>query len=91
MLCVLRCQADKEKPENRAGDMQSRSGWSGSIDSPKPAKSKACKKNSSASDDQAETIDPGPTAAVDACDAVAARRDKRMPKSSRNVSEQFFR
>jgi hypothetical protein len=36
--------------------------------------------NSSASDDQAETIDPGPTAAVDACDAVATGRDERMPE-----------
>jgi hypothetical protein len=41
---------------------------------------KACKKSSSASDDQAETIDPGPTAAVDACDAVATGWDERMPE-----------
>jgi hypothetical protein len=39
----------------------------------------ACENSSSASDNQTKTIDPGPTAAVDACDAVATRRDERVP------------
>lgn len=32
----------------------------------------------SACDDEAESVNPGPTAAVDACDAVAARRDESV-------------
>jgi hypothetical protein len=63
-------------PEKRAGDMQT--GAVGSI--ARNMRKVKHARFSSASDDQAETIDPGPTAAVDACDAVAARRDERMPE-----------
>lgn len=44
----------------------------------------------SACDDQAEAIDPGPTAAVDACDAVAAWWDERVPVIE-SVSEQCLK
>jgi hypothetical protein len=44
----------------------------------------------SACDDKAESIDPGPTAAVDACDAVAAGWDECVSVIE-TVSEWRFR
>lgn len=41
----------------------------------------------SACDDEAESVDPWPTAAVDACNAIAAGWDERVPMIE-HVSEQ---
>jgi hypothetical protein len=45
------------------------------------------KKTESACDDQADSINPGTTAAVDTCDTVAAGWDERVPEI-KSISEQ---